>query len=59
LLTLELGPVHTTGAVAPGANFFEFQKRGVTHTGCLLTTIDAEIGKIGPGPSGCGEALDV
>ena len=27
----------------------------MTHTGCLLTTIDAEIGKIGPGPSGCGE----
>jgi hypothetical protein len=26
----------------------------VTHTGCLLTTIDAEIGKIGPGPRGCG-----
>jgi len=27
----------------------------VTHTGCLLTTIDNEIGKIGPGPKGCGE----
>jgi hypothetical protein len=26
----------------------------VTHTGCLLT-IDNEIGKIGPGPKGCGE----
>jgi hypothetical protein len=27
----------------------------VTHTGCLLTTIDDEIEKIGPGPQGCGE----
>ena len=27
----------------------------MTHTGCLLRTIDAEIGKIGPDPSGCGE----
>jgi hypothetical protein len=25
------------------------------HTGCLLAMIDAEIGKIGPGPLGCGE----
>ncbi len=27
----------------------------MTHTGCLLVTIDEEIGKIGPGPKGCGE----
>ncbi len=27
----------------------------MTHTGCLLATIDEEIGKIGPGPKGCGE----
>ena len=27
----------------------------MTHTGCLLATIDAEIGKTGPGPKGCGE----
>ena len=27
----------------------------MTHTGCLLATSDAEIGKIGPSPSGCGE----
>jgi hypothetical protein len=25
------------------------------HTGCLLATNDAEIGKIGPSPSGCGK----
>jgi len=30
----------------------------VTHTGCLLATIDAEIGEIGPGPKGCGEKSD-
>ena len=54
---------------ALGANFFEFKERGGTdtagphgqvlvrgvHTGCLLATNDAEIGKIGPSPSGCGE----
>ena len=28
--------------------------RGV-DSGCLLATIDEEIGKMGPGPSGCGE----
>ena len=27
----------------------------MTHTGCLLATIDDEIGKIGHGPKGCGE----
>ena len=27
----------------------------MTDTGCLLTTIDEEMGKIGPVPSGCGE----
>ena len=27
----------------------------MTHTGCLLATIDDEMGKIGPGPKGCGE----
>jgi hypothetical protein len=27
----------------------------VPHTGCLLATIDNEIGEIGPGPQGCGE----
>ena len=26
----------------------------MTHTGCLLATIDDEMGKIGPGPKGCG-----
>ena len=49
---LILGPVHTIRAVAPGAKFFEFKERGVTHTGCLLATIDAEIGKIVAGASG-------
>src|SRR5712672_1495295 len=51
----KIGPVHTTQAVATGANFWQFEERGVTHTGCLLTTIDEEMGKIGPVPSGCGE----
>ena len=27
----------------------------MTHTGCLLTTIDVGIGKTGPGPKGCGK----
>ena len=27
----------------------------MTHTGCLLATSNNEIGKIGPGPEGCGE----
>ena len=27
----------------------------MTDTGCLLATIDEEMGKIGPVPSGCGE----
>ena len=49
-----LGSVHTSGVVAPGASFFEFKERGVTHTGCLLATSDAEIGKTDPGPQGCG-----
>ena len=27
----------------------------MTHTGCLLATIDEEMRKIGPVPKGCGE----
>jgi len=55
--------------VSLGANFFEIKERGATQTGapldwswsmgweteCLLATTDAEIGKIGPSPSGCGK----
>ena len=33
--------------VATGGDFFEFQERGVTHTGCLPATSENEIGKIG------------
>ena len=50
-----LGPVNTIRTAATGANFFEFEERGVTNTGCLLATSDDEIGKIGPVPLGCGE----
>jgi hypothetical protein len=39
------------GWAATGANFSQFEKRGVTHTGCLLATSDGEMGKIGPVPS--------
>jgi hypothetical protein len=38
-----------------GANFFEIKERGATQTERLLATTDAEIGKIGPSPSGCGK----
>jgi hypothetical protein len=41
--------------VTLGANFYEVKERGATDTGCLLATSDAEIGKIGPSPSGFGE----
>ena len=40
---------------ATGADFSEFKKGEATHTGRLLATTDAAIGKIGPAPSGCGE----
>jgi hypothetical protein len=43
------------GRAAPGADFFEFKERRATDTGCLLARSNAEIGKIGPGPKGCGE----
>jgi hypothetical protein len=49
------GPANTTRAVAPGANFSQFKERGGTDAGCILATSDAEMGKTGPGPKGCGE----
>ncbi|MGA7858434.1 MAG: hypothetical protein WCA11_10935, partial [Terracidiphilus sp.] len=36
----------TTGVVAPGANFYEFQGRGATRTACLLARSNTEIGKM-------------
>src|ERR1039458_5613757 len=50
----ELGPANTTRAVAPGASFSQFKKRGGTDTGCILATSDAEMRKTGPRPKGCG-----
>jgi hypothetical protein len=43
-----LGAAHITQTVATGDDFFQFEERGATHTGCLLATIDEEMGKIGP-----------
>ena len=45
---LNLWPVNTSGMAATGADISEFQEREETHTGCLLTMSDNEIGKIGP-----------
>jgi hypothetical protein len=41
---------------ALGTNFFEFEERGATNMAYLRATIDDEIGKIGPSPSGRGES---
>ncbi len=49
-----LGCIHIYEWSATGAMFSHFEKRGVTHTGCLLATSDKEMGKNGPVPSGCG-----
>jgi len=38
-----------------GANFYEIKERRVTDIGYLLARSDAEIGKIGPSPSGFGK----
>ena len=48
-----LGCIDIYEQAAPGANFFEFQERGVRCSWSTEATSDDEIGKIGPGPSGC------
>ena len=52
--SIALGCIHIYEWSATGANFSHFEKRGATHTGCLLATSDKEMGKNGPVPSGCG-----
>jgi hypothetical protein len=52
---LPQGCIHIYERVAPGAIFSQFEERGVTQTGRLLTTIDEELRKNGPVPLGCGE----
>jgi hypothetical protein len=50
-----LGRIDIFWRDSDGSIFSQFEERGATHTGCLLATIDEEMGENGPVPSGCGE----
>ncbi len=51
---LSLGCIDIYERAATGAIFSQIKERGATHTGRLLATIDTEMRKNGPVPSGCG-----